>query len=101
VARREAIFGPDIATRVLGFFGTAATRANPVFPELTAREREVLGLIATGRSNADIAKNLSLSPKTVRNHISSVFAKLRVAGRAEAIVLARDAGLGHRSPPAR
>lgn len=100
VARREAIFGPDIATRVLGFFSSGSVYADPVFPELTAREREVLALIASGHSNATIAKTLSLSPKTVRNHISSVFAKLRVAGRAEAIVLAKDAGLGQR-PPAR
>jgi DNA-binding NarL/FixJ family response regulator len=98
VARREAIFGPDIATRVLGFFSSPTLTADPVFPELTAREREVLSLIAGGYSNAAIAKTLSLSPKTVRNHISSVFAKLRVAGRAEAIVLAKDAGLGQRLP---
>lgn len=98
VARREAIFGPDIATRVLSFFNTVAPSAHPVFPELTAREREVLALIASGHSNAAIAKALSLSPKTVRNHISSVFGKLRVAGRAEAIIRARDAGLGQHPP---
>jgi DNA-binding NarL/FixJ family response regulator len=94
VARREAIFGPDIATRVLGFFNRAQPSADPVFPELTSREREVLALIAAGHSNTVIARTLFLSPKTVRNHISSVFSKLRVAGRAEAIVRARDAGLG-------
>jgi DNA-binding NarL/FixJ family response regulator len=98
VARREAIFGADIATRVLGFFNAAAPTADPVFPELTAREREVLVLIADGHNNGTIAKALSLSPKTVRNHISSVFSKLRVADRAGAIVRARDAGLG-RHPP--
>lgn len=94
VSRREAIFGPDIATRVLGFFNNAQPSLDPVFPELTVREREVLSLIAAGRSNPVIAQTLSLSPKTVRNHISSVFSKLRVADRAEAIIRAREAGLG-------
>jgi DNA-binding NarL/FixJ family response regulator len=94
VSRREAIFGPDIATRVLGFFNNAQQSLDPVFPELTGREREVLALIAAGRSNPVIAQTLSLSPKTVRNHISSVFSKLRVADRAEAIIRAREAGLG-------
>ncbi|GAA1990519.1 response regulator transcription factor [Amycolatopsis minnesotensis] len=94
VGRREAIFGPDIANLVLGFFTEPQPRAAPAFPELTAREREVLGLIATGSSNTVIASTLCLSPKTVRNHISNVFAKLRVADRAEAIVRARNAGLG-------
>jgi DNA-binding NarL/FixJ family response regulator len=61
---------------------------------LTAREHEVLDLIAAGRSNADLAATLVLSPKTVRNHVSNIFAKLQVADRAQAIVLARDAGLG-------
>ncbi|GAA4541365.1 response regulator transcription factor [Amycolatopsis samaneae] len=99
VARREAIFGPDIANRVLGFFNQPLPSTEPVFPELTTREREVLELIASGHSNAFIASTLCLSPKTVRNHISNVFSKLHVADRAEAIVRARDAGLG--SPPAR
>lgn len=94
MARREAIFGPDIATRVLGFFNQAQPGAEQVFPELTGREREVLALIAAGHSNPVIARNLCLSPKTVRNHISSVLSKLRVADRAEAIIRARDAGLG-------
>ena len=93
VARREAIFGPDIANRVLAFFNQPPA-SEPVFPELTGREREVLSLIAAGHSNSVIATTLCLSPKTVRNHISNVFAKLHVADRAEAIVRARDAGLG-------
>ncbi|MGW3964117.1 response regulator [Amycolatopsis sp. NPDC005003] len=93
VARREAIFGPDIANRVLAFFAQPPA-SEPVFPELTGREREVLALIAAGHSNSLIASTLCLSPKTVRNHISNVFAKLHVADRAEAIVRARDAGLG-------
>lgn len=67
----------------------------PTFPALTAREHEVLDLIAAGRSNPDIARALVLSPKTVRNHVSNIFAKLQVADRAEAIVRAREAGMGH------
>ncbi len=65
-----------------------------VFPELTDREREVLALIAEGRSNTEIAGRLVLSPKTVRNHISNIFDKLQVVDRAQAIIRARDAGLG-------
>ncbi|OKJ94191.1 response regulator [Amycolatopsis sp. CB00013] len=94
VARREAIFGPDIATRVLGFFNHTQPTTDTVFPDLTVREREVLSLIAGGHSNTAIASTLCLSPKTVRNHISNVFSKLHVADRAEAIVRAREAGLG-------
>ncbi|MGW4065829.1 response regulator [Amycolatopsis sp. NPDC004747] len=97
VARREAIFGPDVANRVLAFFNQPPA-SEPVFPELTGREREVLALIAAGHSNSLIASTLCLSPKTVRNHISNVFAKLHVADRAEAIVRARDAGLGRSVP---
>ncbi len=98
VAGGEAIFGPAVARRVAAFFaGTPQTaQASPpeAFPQLTAREREVLDLLAAGRSNAQIAATLYLSPKTVRNNVSNVFAKLQVAGRAEAIIRARDAGLG-------
>jgi DNA-binding NarL/FixJ family response regulator len=65
-----------------------------VFPELTDRERELLALLAQGLTNAAIAERLSLSPKTVRNHVSNIFSKLQVADRAAAIVRARDAGLG-------
>ena len=65
-----------------------------MFPDLTAREREVLSLLAAGVSNSQIATRLSLSPKTVRNNVSSIFSKLQVADRAEAIVRARRAGLG-------
>ncbi|MFL6123303.1 response regulator [Actinophytocola sp.] len=94
VGRGEAIFGPDIATRVLGFFNAGPVATDPIFPELTSREREVLALIADGESNPTIARKLSLSPKTVRNHVSSIFTKLHVADRAQAIVRARKAGLG-------
>jgi DNA-binding NarL/FixJ family response regulator len=95
VGRGEAIFGPDIATAVLGYFNAGpVTPTDPIFPELTSREREVLALIADGESNSTIARRLSLSPKTVRNHVSSIFTKLHVADRAQAIVRARKAGMG-------
>jgi DNA-binding NarL/FixJ family response regulator len=64
------------------------------FPRLADREREILELVATGLSNAGIADRLSLSPKTVANYLTSVFAKLDVTDRAQAIIKARDAGLG-------
>jgi DNA-binding NarL/FixJ family response regulator len=96
VARGEAIFGQSIAAQVLRYFnGLNASAVS--FPELTSREREVLELIAAGRSNTEIAQVLSLSGKTVRNHVSIIFGKLRVADRAQAIVRAREAGLGQRS----
>jgi DNA-binding NarL/FixJ family response regulator len=95
VADGEAIFGAAVATRILEFFSAGRPReAEVVFPQLTAREHEVLDLIAAGRSNAELAAALVLSPKTIRNHVSNIFTKLQVADRAQAIVLARDAGLG-------
>lgn len=93
VARGEAIFSPAIAERVLTWF--AAPRPAPkVFPGLTDRERDILELIAQGHPNPSIARKLSLSPKTVANYVSSIFAKLQVADRAEAMIRAREAGLG-------
>jgi DNA-binding NarL/FixJ family response regulator len=99
VAGGEAHFGPEIARRLMGFFSAPKPAApSEAFPELTAREAEVLDLIAQGLNNQDIARRLYLSPKTVRNHISNIFLKLQVADRAQAIVRAREAGLGgHRS----
>ena len=95
VGAGEVIFGPGIADRVVTYFGSMRTRpAAEAFPELTERERDILGRIASGRENAEIARELSLSVKTVRNHASNIFAKLQVAHRAQAIVQARDAGLG-------
>jgi DNA-binding NarL/FixJ family response regulator len=95
VGSGTAVFGPSIARRLLDYFATPTTVAPPVpFPELTDREREVLDLIATGANNAVIAERLFLSAKTVRNHVSNIFAKLQVADRAQAIVRARKAGLG-------
>ena len=95
VAGGEAIFGPSVARRVLEWFASPRPAAvAAVFPGLTDREHEVLDLIAAGRNNTDIAATLVLSPKTVRNHVSNIFTKLQVADRAEAIVRAREAGLG-------
>ena len=95
VANGEAHFGPEIAKRLMSFFSAPRPApASEVFPELTAREHEVLDLIARGLSNTEISRRFFLSPKTVRNHISNIFTKLRVADRAEAIVRAREAGLG-------
>jgi DNA-binding NarL/FixJ family response regulator len=95
VADGQAIFGPSVARRIIDFFAGGDRPARPEpFPELTAREREVLALIAAGRANAAIARRLSISGKTVSNHISAIFAKLQVADRSEAIVRARRAGLG-------
>jgi len=96
VAAGEAHFGPEIARRLMGFFSAPRPAApSEAFPELTAREREVLDLIARGRNNQEISKHLYVSPKTIRNHISNIFTKLQVADRAQAIVRAREAGLGN------
>jgi DNA-binding NarL/FixJ family response regulator len=92
VARGEALFSPGIAARMVRFFAERPASA-PVFPDLTGSEREVLRLMATGATNGVIARALSLSPKTIRNYISNIFRKLQVADRAQAIVLAREAGL--------
>jgi DNA-binding NarL/FixJ family response regulator len=95
-ASGEIIFGAQLAERMLGYF-TAAAAPPPAFPQLTDREREVLELVAQGQGNAAIAARLHLSQKTVRNNVSNILAKLQVADRAQAIVQARDVGLGHQS----
>jgi DNA-binding NarL/FixJ family response regulator len=95
VARGEAMFGPEIATRLVNFFSSSQADLSPqAFPDLTSREHEVLELIAQGLNNQAIASRLSISEKTVRNHISNIFNKLQVVDRAQAIVKAREAGLG-------
>jgi DNA-binding NarL/FixJ family response regulator len=95
VAHGEVVFSAGIAGRVLSYFASGGSaRAAVPFPELTEREREILDLVARGLTNAEIARRLVISDKTVRNHVSNVFAKLHVAGRAEAVARARDAGLG-------
>ena len=94
VASGEAIFGPDTARRLVAFFASPQALPGPVFPELTDREREILELVARGMSNQQIVDRLVISPKTVRNHVSNIFSKLQVRDRAEAVVRAREAGLG-------
>lgn len=95
VAQGEALFGPEIATRLMNFFTSPQSDfATQAFPELTSREHEVLELIAQGINNQSIASRLSISEKTVRNHISNIFNKLQVVDRAQAIVKAREAGMG-------
>jgi DNA-binding NarL/FixJ family response regulator len=89
----EAIFSPAIAVRLMDYFAGAPQSAGEVFPELTDREREILQLIARGESNAAIAEKLSISLKTVRNHVSNIYNKLQVADRAQAAIRAREAGL--------
>jgi len=95
VARGDAVFGPAIASRVLTYLTRPLSARDPIlFPELSDREREVLELLARGMSNGQIARTLVIAPKTVRNHLSNVFAKLQVSDRNEAIERARRAGLG-------
>ncbi len=95
VGSGEAIFSPAVAARLIDYFANIRPAAPPqVFPELTEREREVLKLIAQGYKNAEIASQLVLSLKTVRNHITNILSKLQVADRAQAILRARQAGLG-------
>ena len=95
VANGEAIFGPGIADRLQRFLAAPPAR-NPgdAFPQLTDRELEILQLLAQRRTNSEIATELFLSQKTVRNYVSAIFAKLQVADRAEAGLVARAAGLG-------
>ena len=95
VAAGEAMFGPAVAQRVIEFFARPRSAAAPIaFPQLTDREHEILDLLAQGHPNATIATRLRISDKTVRNHVSNIFTKLAVADRAQAIVRAREAGLG-------
>ena len=100
VGAGEVIFGPGIAERVMTYFRHVRSRPSAqAFPDLTDRERQILGKIAEGLDNAEIARDLTLSVKTVRNHASNIFAKLHVAHRAQAIVLAREAGIENPGPP--
>jgi DNA-binding NarL/FixJ family response regulator len=96
VAAGEAIFGPEVARRLMQHFATPIAVAASPFPQLSEREREILLLIARGLANQHIADRLGIAPKTVRNHVSNIFAKLEVRDRAEAVVRAREAGLGQR-----
>ncbi|MFJ9823396.1 response regulator [Streptomyces sp. NPDC101160] len=95
VAAGGAVIGSDIAARLSPLLSGSRMRdAEQLFPALTSREVEVLDLIARGYDNRRIARELVLSEKTVRNHITHVFDKLQVTSRAEAVARARDAGLG-------
>jgi DNA-binding NarL/FixJ family response regulator len=95
VSSGDAIFSTTIAQRLIDFFaGPRPSVPSLPFPDLTDREREILTLIAQGRSNNEIAQTLVISMKTVRNYISSIFSKLQVADRSQAIIRAREAGLG-------
>jgi DNA-binding NarL/FixJ family response regulator len=98
VANGEAIFSPEITRRLTEYFAAPAgeprTAAAQAFPNLTEREHEILSLMAGGYTNTAIASRLYLSPKTVRNYVSNIFTKLQVSDRPQAIVRAREAGLG-------
>ena len=93
VTSGEAVFGPGVAERIIGFFSVPRS-AQRAFPELTEREEEILVLVARGKSNQEIAAQLFVSVKTVRNHVSNILLKLQVADRAQAVIRARDAGIG-------
>jgi DNA-binding NarL/FixJ family response regulator len=95
VASGEAVFGAGVAERMIGFFcAPRAAAPQRAFPELTEREEEVLSLVAQGKSNQQIARQLFVSLKTVRNHVSNILLKLQVADRTQAVIRARDAGMG-------
>jgi len=87
----QAVIGSDIARRLAGLIGGSAP-ADP-FPDLTDREREILDLLAAGATTAQIADRFGLSPKTVRNHLSSTFTKIQAVDRTQAVLKARAAGL--------
>lgn len=94
VARGEALFGPSIATRLMEYFGAPHQAVSQAFPQLTDREREILEFIACGLSNPEIAADLTISLKTVRNHVSNIFNKMQVTDRVQAALRAREAGMG-------
>lgn len=94
VANGEVLLAPAIASRAMAYMSGLRTAGPTPFPELTDREREVLDLVAAGLDNLSISRRLSVSSKTVRNHLSNVLTKLQVADRSQAIVRAREAGLG-------
>lgn len=98
VASGEAIFGSAIAKRLMQYFSAPRPSVSAeAFPELSDREHEILDLMAQHYTNTEIAARLSLAPKTVRNHVSNIFTKLQVADRAQAIIRARQAGLGEQA----
>jgi DNA-binding NarL/FixJ family response regulator len=94
VASGEAVFGPGVAERIMAYFSVPRPRQQRLFPELTEREEEILSLVAQGKGNQEIARQLFVSLKTVRNHVSNILLKLQVADRAQAVIRARESGLG-------
>ncbi|RDU39005.1 DNA-binding response regulator [Neobacillus piezotolerans] len=94
VSNGESIFSPQIAIRLLSYFRTGQLKETVLFPDLTGRERHILELIVDGRDNPEIARNLGIALKTVRNHLSNIYNKLQVANRAEAIEQAKNEGMG-------
>ena len=94
VSSGEAIFGPAIARKLIHFFAGPRPAAPEIFPELTDREREILTLMTQHLTNPEIAERLAISQKTVRNQVSNILSKLQVVDRAQAIIRAREAGLG-------
>ena len=98
VASGDVIFSPGVAEQMMAYFARGLKAApDAPFPDLTPREREILELLAQGLTNMAIAEKLVLSPKTIRNQVSNIFSKLQVATRSEAIIKARQAGLGHQA----
>ncbi|HEY3016177.1 MAG TPA: response regulator transcription factor [Nocardioides sp.] len=93
-AAGQAVFGAALAQRLRTLFANGPTRSEASFPELTERERLILDKLAAGLTNVEIGRALFLSPKTVANNVSMILAKLNLSERGQAIVLARDAGLG-------
>ncbi|MGH3384417.1 MAG: response regulator [Nocardioidaceae bacterium] len=93
-AAGQAVFGTAIAHRLQTFFASGPTTSTSTFPELTDRERSILDRLAAGLTNVEIGRALFVSPKTVANNVSMILAKLNLSERSQAIVLARDAGLG-------
>ncbi|HRA47942.1 MAG TPA: response regulator transcription factor [Thermomicrobiales bacterium] len=93
VANGDSLFSPSIANRVLSFFASPRPAAPDIYPTLTERERDILHLLTRGKANMQIAHELHLSPKTIANNLTSIYSKLQVADRQEAISQARKAGM--------
>ena len=96
-AAGDAIFGPEIAQRIIAHFTNGSGSTAAAFPSLTEREREVLEMVAAGSGNAAIAHALMISLKTVRNHVSRLYAKIGVNRRSAAVIWARERGIGGRA----
>ncbi len=96
VANGEVIFSPGVAEQMMAYFARGMkTTPDAPFPDLTPREREILELLAQGLTNMAVAEKFILSPKTIRNQVSNIYRKLQVATRSEAVIKAREAGLGY------